>query len=738
MSAGNYQYRIAMTGQPNCGKSTMFNAITGSTARVGNYPGITVERMEGCYRKDDCRVKIIDLPGTYSLTSYSMEELVARNVIVDERPDAVICMLDTTALERSLYLAVQLMEIGAPIVIGLNMMDEVRKKGIHIDSAKLSELLQVPIVECTAKRGIGKDELITRAIELARNSGGKWRPKVISYGADIDKAIEEMAILIEANNFMTGKYFPRWLAIKYIEQDEEILKNGSKESGGIHARLQDIVQKITKHTESTAHTYPEAIIADYRYGYINSVIKQGVMKREAGLAYDISDKVDKFLTQRLLGPLIMLGVLYALFYLTFTIGAYPQGWMEDGFEFLGYLGRRFIPDGLVQSLIVDGIISGVGAVLSFTPLILIMFGMLVFLEDLGYMARVAYMLDRVFRAFGLHGASVMPFIISGGIPGGCAVPGVMTARTLRSPKERLATIFTAPMMICGAKTTVFLMLSEAFFPGHATRVMFILTIATWIFALLAARLLRWTVIRGAPTPFVMELPPYRMPTMYGVIIHTWDRVWQFVKKAGTVIFAISVIMWVLMTFPQLPKEREVEFSQQINQAQAKQESLFKEGKINEKQRQANLEKVTARINGRRDEAALKYSIAGKIGSGMETVTQYAGFPWQLNISLFGGFAAKEVIISTLSTAYAMGGGDVDEGSDRQTLFAQKLLADRHWTMPAIISAFFFMLFYAPCSVTVVTIVRESSWTWAIFTTVASVIVTFIISVLIFQAGSLIA
>jgi len=480
---------VALAGQPNCGKSTMFNAVTGSTARVGNYPGITVERMEGFYKTQDYKINFIDLPGTYSLTSYSMEEIVARDVIINETPDVVACMLDAVALERSLYLVVQLLEIGIPVVVGLNMMDDAKRKNIQINSKVLSELLQVPVVECIARRGIGKKELIDSIINIFEDEDREKVPFNISYGSDLNPALTEMTELIEKEKFMTDKYPSRWLAIKYMEEDENILRKG-KENEDTHNELISIVKRVEKHTEKTLNTYPEAIIADYRYGYIQSLLKQGVISREYAFKHSFSEKIDKVLTQRFFGPLVMLAVLYLLFWLTFKLGAYPQDLMQYGFDCLGQLGSAFISNELLRSLIVSGIIDGVGAVLSFAPLILIMFAMLCYLEDLGYMARVAYMLDKIFKSFGLHGASVMPFIISGGIPGGCAVPGVMAGRTLRSPKERLATVLTAPFMVCGAKATVFLMLAEIFFPGNETNVMLILTITS----------------RTAPIPRMILLP----------------------------------------------------------------------------------------------------------------------------------------------------------------------------------------------------------------------------------------
>ncbi|CCO24184.1 ferrous iron transport protein B [Maridesulfovibrio hydrothermalis] len=720
------EYFVAVSGQPNCGKSTMFNALTGATARVGNYPGITVDRTEGRYCSDVFCAQLVDLPGTYSLTSYSMEEVVARDVIVDEKPDVVINMLDATSLERSLYLAVQFMEIGVPVVLGLNMMDEVRKKGIRIDSKKLSELMGVPVIECIARRGVGKDELMEAVQKVADETKGKWNPVNISYGHDLDPVIEEMTELIIENDFMTERYDPHWLAVKYLEEDEIVMKNG-RDAGPLSAQLEEKVKSVSEHIQKTLNTYPEAVLADYRYGFINSILKQGVISREDNLRFDFSDKMDLVLTHKFLGPVIMLLVMYGMFYVTFNLGATPQGWVEDGFGWISDTISLLLPDGMLKSMLVSGVIDGVGAVMGFTPLILIMFAMLVFLEDLGYMARVSYMVDRVFRMFGLHGMSIMPFIMSGGLPGGCAVPGVMTCRTLRSPKERIATILTAPFMICGAKATAYLMLVGAFYPDNATSVMFFLVLISWALALCVGRILRWTALRGESTPFVMELPPYRMPTLHGVAIHTWDRVWQYIKKAGTVILAISILMWALMTFPKLPAERVEAYEAQRVQVTEQSKSWAGTATAN----QSRLDEALSRISYNEGEEALKKSYAGQISEAISPVTDVAGFPWQANIAFIGAFAAKEVFVSTMSTAYSLG----DEDPENPTSLSEKIAADKAWTPAVIWSVFLFMMVYVPCMVTVAVIIRETNWKWGLFSVFGSLGFGYSLSVLIYQVGS---
>jgi ferrous iron transport protein B len=720
--------RVAVSGQPNCGKSTMFNAITGGQARVGNYPGITVDRLEGVYRENGREIHLVDLPGTYSLTSYSMEELVARNVIVDEHPDVVINMMDATALERSLYLAVQLMEIGAPLVLGLNMMDEVKRNGVTIDVARLSRLLGVPVVPCVARVGQGRKELMQAVAEVAARTRGQWTPIRLSYGPDLDPILDRMTGGITDAHFLTDRHDARWVAVKYLENDEQVMTEGKAASAAHHEALLALCAEAEAATRQHSATTPDAIIADWRYGFINGIIKQGVVRGSDELRRTNSDAIDRVVTHRLLGPLIMLAVLYLMFQVTFTLGAIPQNWIKSGFDALSGLAATYLPDGYLKSLIVSGIIGGVGSVIGFTPLICIMFAMLVFLEDLGYMARVAYMLDRVLRIFGLHGMSVMPLIMSGGIPGGCAVPGVMCARTLRSPRERLATILTAPFMVCGAKTTAYLMLVAAFFPGDPTRAMFFIVLAAWGFVLLVSRLLRSTVIRGESTPFVMEIPPYRLPTLRGVLLHTWERVWQYVKKAGTVILAVSILMWAVMTFPELPGDTVARFD--AEKAQIAATAKAEHADADAAQLAELTGDATKAVDAAQNEAALKHSVAGRVSEALTPLTDLAGFPWQANIALIGAFAAKEVFVSTMATAYSM--GDVDP-EDAQSL-SEKLAADPAWSLPAVLSVFAFMLLYTPCMVTVAVISREVGWKWATFSVCGSLVFAFVVAVTIYQVG----
>lgn len=730
---------MALAGNPNAGKTTLFNELTGARQHVGNYPGITVDHKEGYFTHDGQKIIITDLPGTYSLTAYSIEEIVSRDFLTTERPDVVINIVDASNLERNLYLTTQFLEMGAPLIIALNMMDVAKDRGIEIDCNKLSELLGLPVVPIIARTGVGTDELIKQAIALA-HSGKVWEPRDISYGDDLDEVLIKLIQTMEQTSFLTEQYPPRFTAIKYLEHDDQMLNRGQEANPEVAGKLEEAVTTVSDHLHKTMEVYPEAIIADHRYGFIKSLVIQGVIKHsfDKDRLYT-SDKIDKVLTNRLLGPLVMLGILFGLYQFTFSWSEIPVAWMEMFFGWFGGVVQNNLPDGILKSMIISGVINGVGGVLGFVPLIMFMFFGIAILEDSGYLARVAFMMDRVFRMFGLHGSSVMPFIVSGGIAGGCAVPGVMATRTLRSPKERMATLLTVPLMNCGAKVPVLALLIGAFFTDHKALYMFLFTMLAWLVALIAAKLLRSTVLRGEATPFVMELPPYRFPTLRGLLIHTWERTWQYIKKAGTVILGISILLWALMTFPGLSDSQRAAYSDARDTATAsfsmtvQQElnSAIDENKVFTVEALALQERLLT-INQEEAGAGLENSIAGRAGRFFEPISRFAGFDWKINIAMLGGFAAKEVIISTLGTVYSLGAVEADDSDS----LGQRLLKDPNWNGLVAISALIFIMFYAPCFVTVVCIAKEASWKWAFFSMAFNTILAFSFSVAVFQLGSL--
>ncbi len=734
------QISIALGGNPNAGKTTLFNELTGARQHVGNYPGVTVEKKEGYTVQNGMEIHVTDLPGTYSLTAYSQDEVVARDFLTESGIEAVIDIVDSSNLERNLYLTVQLLELGVPVCIALNMVDAAEKRGITVDAQKLSELMGVPVVQTVARTGHGKKELINQAIKLAKGDIKK-SDFIISYGDDLDNALLQMEKIINNNKFMTHLYPTRWIGIKYLENDEKIISKGNATDQSISEKLKEIVKTVSNHVDATLNLYPEALISDYRYGYISSILKQGVIKRKNNInKLEISDKIDRVLTSRFIGPLFMAAIVYFIYQFVFTYSEAPVVFLENIFGWISGSVSNFMDDGLLKSLIVSGIIDGVGGVLGFVPLIMFMFFWISILEDSGYLARVAFMLDKVFSTFGLHGNSVMAFIVSGGIAGGCAVPGVMASRTLKSPKEKLATLLTVPFMNCGAKIPIMALLVGAFFSENKALMMFIITLIAWGGALLVAKFLRTTLIAGPPTPFVMELPPYRLPTLKGLFIHTWERTWQYIKKAGTVILGISIILWAMMTFPRLSEsDLSVFETRRETIKQSASAELMDEIKIASENNDIELSPAAAEVKYKLDqldkqksEKSLKNSFAGLIGRAIEPISQAAGFDWRTNIALIGGFAAKEVVVTTLGTAYSM--GEVDpEDTDSLGKTLQKAPG---WSPLVALSLILFIVFYAPCFVTVVAIARESgSWKWAVFSMLFNTVLAFSIATLVYQIGS---
>ncbi len=782
---------IALSGNPNSGKTTVFNAITGARQHIANYPGVTVEKKYGHVTHQGYEIEVVDLPGTYSLTAYSLEEVVARNFLIDEKPDLVVDIVDASNLDRNLYLAVQFMELGIPLVIALNMIDVAEHRDIIVDHQELSKLLQVPVVPMVARSNKGIQELLNTMVQVAM-AGESWHPLVISYGLDIDESLHEIERIIESSKIYDRKYPSRWRALKCLEGDSQIL-NLLKRDPELGNQIKGICESTLRHIMNTLQEEPEGLIADHRYGFIAGITRKAV-KRNIELRLNFSDRVDKVLTNRVVGPLIMIAILYAMYAFTFKASEAPVIWLESFFQLLARGLSSAIPPGIFRSLLVSGVIDGVGGVLGFVPLIMFMFFTIAILEDSGYMARVAYMLDRVLRWFGLHGNSVMSLIISGGISGGCAVPGVMATRTLRDPKERIATLLVLPFMNCGAKLPVFAMLIGAFFSKDKARMMFLLTLLSWGFALIAAKFIRSTILTGPKTPFVMELPPYRLPTLRGLLIHTWERTWQYIKKAGTIILGFSIFLWAIMTFPQPSDEQTKAFDTQRNGLTlAFLDSDEIKGLINNRQEVAELHRLyNSYVKGGKNEApklvkdgernqlyqlaiaaaawdqgenpasstntmvlkaalkyleyrkginnidkqehqnALKGTIAGWIGLRLETITRPLGFNYRTNIALVGGFAAKEVIISTLGTAYSLGEAE-PEGSG---FLSERLRRDPGWNPLKAFTLIIFIMLYVPCIVTVIMIRKETSWAWAGFSICFNLVAAYLVSLVIAQTGSL--
>ena len=702
------RFIVALAGNPNAGKTSLFNELTGARQHVGNYPGVTVEKKEGQTEVDGVTLHVVDLPGTYSLTAYSLEELVARDYVVGRRPDVVVDVVDAANLERNLYLTIQFLELGVPVVLALNMIDVAEQRGMRIDAAKLGELLGVPVVPTVARAGKGIEDLMRAALNLAREAR-PWKGLNISYGSDVDEGIAELTTVLQGGVDRQGLLQARWLAIKCLENDSEVLDR-LKEDAALAEAVLPVCRRVTDHVRATLDDDPEGVIADYRYGFIAGIVRQAVVRvREMRL--DVSDRVDQVLTNRLFGPLFLLVVIYLVYQFVFTVSEVPVAWLEGFFGWLGGSVESAMPEGHLRSLIVSGVIDGVGGVLGFVPLIMFMFFAIAIMEDTGYMARMAYLSDRVLRVFGLHGNSVIALIVGGGISGGCAVPGIMATRTLKDPQARLATILAVPFMNCGAKLPVYSVLVAAFFAGRQAGVLFALTIISWTLALSAARLLRSTVLGGEQSPFVMELPPYRTPTIKGLAIHTWERTWHYIKKAGTVILGVSVVMWALMTFPGLNAADQAHWDQ------------LAAGATTPAQRE--------RVAADRARAELSATAAGRLGQALSAVTAPLGFDWRTNVALVGGFAAKEVIVSTLGTAYSLGDSDPEQDQG----LSRRLAREPGWGPLEAFALMLFVMVYAPCLATVVVIRKETgTWRWPVFSVVYNTLLAYLLSLVVYQGG----
>ena len=540
--------KIALAGNPNCGKTTIFNNITGAKQHVGNYPGVTVEKKEGHRTFNGKDLLFVDLPGTYSLTARSLDEVVARNVIINEKPDIIVNVLDASNLERNLYLAAQLVELGRPMVIALNMMDIADRMGVKIDLKKLGKQLGAIVVPLVGSKNLGTKELLDAI------SGTQTQNLVnakVDYGPDVEPAIANLTDAIEKMGII--KYPVRWLAVKLLENDSDAIAKVRAMEG-----TNSILALASTLRDSLANKIDlDFYFAQCRYQFATDVFNKSIIN--VGSSDSLSDKIDSVLTHRYLGIPIFLALMWLMFVVVINVGAYPQGWLDTGFSMLGDWCSDAIEDEQLRSLVVDGVIGGVGSVLSFVPLIVLLYLFISLLEDTGYMARAAFLIDRAMRALGLHGKSFIPMILGFG----CNVPGIMAARTLDNEKDRLVTILACPFMSCGARLPVYTLLIAAFFgaSGHGGTVLFGIYLLGIVISICVALVLRHTTFKGEQEPFVMEMPPYHIPTLKGVLMHMWERTVLYLKKAGTFILGASVLVWFLTAYPV-----DVDYSQDFDAA----------------------------------------------------------------------------------------------------------------------------------------------------------------------------
>jgi len=702
---------IALAGNPNSGKTTVFNALTGMHQHVGNYPGVTVEKKEGELKYKDYEITVVDLPGTYSLTAHSIDEVVARNFVIEEKPDAVIDIIDSSNLERNLYLATQFMELGVPLVLAFNMSDIASKQGLEIDKVKLSELLGAPIVFTVATKKIGINELLDEAINLVEKKT-TIRRTTPSYGKEVEEEIRKIEDLLVKDKDLIQKYPSRWLAAKLLEGDSEVIKK-IKESKYSDEIIKQ-VEKSTAHLTNILGDTPEAIIADGRYGFISGACSEAV-KRTYEVRHTTSDKIDTVLVNRILGLPIFLGVMWLVFKFTFAASAPLCDWLDAGMGWLGDKIGGLLPEGsAIQSLIVDGIIGGVGSVLSFVPIIFLLFLAMAALEDSGYMARAAFIMDKLMHKIGLHGRSFIPMLLGFG----CNLPAIMATRTIEDRKDRIVTILVNPFMSCGARLPVYTLFIGAFFPKKiAGNVLFSLYLLGIVVAIIMAKIFRRFLFKGPAAPFVMELPPYRVPTIKGLLIHMWERGAVYLKKAGTIIFAGCVLVWFLSNFPWNPQYSK-DYDTLIEQAQGNEELI-------------------TQLNNQQTFEKLEKSYAGKLGRAIAPVFRPLGFDdWKVTVGLVGGFIAKEIVVGTLGTLHSVGEADEESESLRQALQNEIRPDGSKMYNPLVAYALMvFVLLYIPCVATIAVIKRETnSWRWPIFAAFYSTLIAWIVSFVIYQGG----
>ena len=657
--------KIGLAGNPNVGKTTLFNNLTGLHQHVGNWPGKTVEQAVGHFEEDNKRFEVIDLPGNYALSAHSIEEIVSRDFIVDEESDAIINIVDAANLERNLYLTVQMMELNANMGVCLNMNKIARKNGITVDVDKLSELLGVPVIEIEANSDIGHKDLL-KMIEDLKSNPINSKDKLV-YGNELKEHLQDLVDVISKDkNLLDVSAF--WTAIKLLEDDEIVMDKVQQSSMSNPIFLE--VRKVKDHLKDIYGVSAEEVIADARYAYIDGLINECV-KLPENRQLTLSEKIDKVVTNRILGIPIFLIIMWVVFQVTFTIGAPFQDLLDAGFSALGDAVTAGMGENMISSLLVDGVIGGVGSVLSFVPQIILLFLLLSFLEDSGYLARAAFVMDRVMhKVLGLHGKAFIPMILGFG----CGVPGIMATRTMEHEEDRLVSMMLIPFMSCTARLPVYLMFVGIFFASNQGNVIFSLYLLGVIVAIIVAAILKKSLFKGVSTPFVMELPSYKLPTLRGVLMHTGEKTWGFVRKAGTIILAAAIIVWVLSYFPA-----GVDYGSQG-------------------------------------------SLIGQIGTVIAPVFSPLGFGhWQAAVALLFGMVAKEVVVATLTSV--LGGSTAALATIFTPLTAYAFMV--------------FVLLYIPCFATIGTIKQESNgWRWPLIMVCVTLVTAFIVSFLVFHVGLL--
>ena len=709
--------QVALVGNPNSGKTTLFNFASGSREKVGNYPGVTVDSREARYRQAGYNFSIVDLPGTYSIKSYSPEEVFIRNYIFDNKPDIVVNIVDASNLERNLYLTTQLIDMGVQIVIALNMYDELERKGDVLDHMSLGRLLGVPVIPTVGSRGKGVAGLFSKIIEVYENRDPEVRHIHINYGTEIENSIcaLQSRIKIDGNRAFTNIVSARYLAIELLENDREFSTNIGRCVNS--SEIIGIAKKEARRLEKLYSDPIETVITDLRYGFISGALRETLIPNKIERVRR-TKLIDRYLTNKYLGIPIFIFFMWLTFFTTFTLGGYPKRWIELGVASLGDLINSSMAPGLFRDFLTGGILGGVGGVIVFLPNIIILFLFISMMEDTGYMARAVFIMDKFMHKIGLHGKSFIPLFMGFG----CNVPAIMATRIIESRRDRLLTMLITPFMSCSARLPVYILFISAFFATNQGLVLFILYFLGILFAVISALLLRRVFFKSGEIPFVMELPPYRVPTARSILKHVIFRTQLYFKKIGGIILVASMIIWVLSTFP-----RKVDYSVDYDAAISRIESseLESNGKA----------LAVQQLTMQKQSEEQRQSFMGQLGHAIEPVMKPLGFDWRLSVSILSGLAAKEVVVSTLGVLFQEESGasplaeklKSQTGSDGKPLFT-----------PLV--AFSFMLFvltYFPCIGVVAAIKRESgNWKWPAFILVYTTGIAWLLAFIVYQAGSL--
>ena len=707
---------VALAGNPNSGKTTIFNHITGTRQHVGNWPGVTVEKKEGLIQHNGHRLRIVDLPGTYSLTAYSIEEIVARRFLVDEKPDVVVDIVDASNLERNLYLATQLIELGVKLILALNMADVAEARGHEIDAGKLGTLLGVPVVFTVGTKNQGIKELLNKVVEVAEDRDTVSRHIHIAYGHELEKEIKKIQDVIWKDPSIGRRYSTRWLAVKLLENDGAV-KEGVEALGDLGTRILAQAEAGRVHLAKLYQDDTEMVLTDQRYGFISGALKE-VLRVSAASKFDLSRQIDLVLTNRLLGFPLFIFFIWAMFQLTFTLGAYPMAWLDVGVGSLGGLVGKVLSPGLLRDFLVDGVIAGVGSVIIFLPNILLLFFCIALFEDTGYLARAAFIMDRVMHLIGLHGKSFIPLLMGFG----CNAPAIMATRTLESERDRILTILINPLMSCSARLPVYVLLAGTFFGASAGNVIFSIYSLGIALAIAMGKLFRITLFRGESAPFVLELPPYRVPTLKSLLIHMWDRSAIFLRKMGGVILVGSMVVWFLGAFPRHPDAPAFEST----------------GRSQTALTPAPAELASAGPGAGheigasgREEFRLERSYLGRLGRIIQPIFAPLGFDWQTSVAVLSGFVAKEIVVSTLGVLYAGSHENEENEALRRALRASGMTPLAAYALMA------FVLTYVPCLATVGAIRRETnSWKWTVFSIAYTLTLAWVVAFVIYQGGRL--